>query len=188
MIWDERPLGPVWTHIEALGRVFGRFCLWGICMRYDDYSDTDIELQWYSMGYKQLLRYSMGYRSVIEIQRYSATDMRYRSVIEIQRYSDTDMRYRQLIYRWDIGLWGPSEYTQRLWAVCLGAFVLWGLDYACTVMMRYEIVFPCLSVVAPGRDVTQIVRHCPSVEVRIWRDYFPGYLFDDSFGIQYLIW
>ena len=29
MIWDERPLGPVWTYIQALGRVFGRFCLLG---------------------------------------------------------------------------------------------------------------------------------------------------------------
>ena len=29
MIWDERPLGPVWTHTEALGCVFGRFCLLG---------------------------------------------------------------------------------------------------------------------------------------------------------------
>ncbi|GAY64362.1 hypothetical protein CUMW_232940 [Citrus unshiu] len=40
------------------------------------------------------------------------------------------MRYRPL---------GPSEYTQRLWVVCLGAFVPWGLDYACTDMMRYEM-------------------------------------------------
>jgi len=100
MIWDERPLGPVWTHIEALGRVFGRFCLWGICMRYDDYSDTDIELQWYSMGYRQLLRYSMGYRQFIQWYRYGIQISYWDTEIQWYRYEiqtvDIQMRYRPL--------------------------------------------------------------------------------------------
>ena len=142
MIWDERLLGPVWTHIEVLGRVFGRFCLtfW-----------RHMHAVWWLQWYRYEIQISY-WDTVIQIcdtdqlLRYNDTGMGYISVIEIHRYNDTNMRYRQLRYRWDTCLWGSSEYTQRLWAMYLGAFVLWGLDYACTDMMRYEIVFPCLSV------------------------------------------
>ena len=108
---------------------------------------------------------NMGYRSVTEIQRYRYEIQRYRDTVihiwdtEIQRYRDTviqiwdteiqwnryeiqtveiQMRYRPL---------GPSEYTEALGRV-LGHFCFCplGLDYACTDMMRYDKVFPCLSV------------------------------------------
>ena len=57
-------------------------------MRYDDYSDTVIEIQRYSDT-------DMGYRSVIEIQRYSDTDMGYRSVLEMDTYQL--LRYRDTV-------------------------------------------------------------------------------------------
>ena len=87
MIWDERPLGPVWTHIEALGRVFGRFCLWGICMRYDYYSVTVIEIQWYRYGLQTVIEIQW-YRDGIQISYWDA---------EIQWYRyEIQMRYRPL--------------------------------------------------------------------------------------------
>ena len=121
----RRPLGPVWTHIEALGRVFGHFCLWGIYMRYDYYSVTFIEIQWY--------RY--GLQTVIEIQWYI---YEIQTVIEIQRYSDTDMRYR-----WDTGLWAPSEYTQRLCCRVLGRFCPLGTSLC---MYRYDEIWDSISL------------------------------------------
>ena len=82
-------MGP-WTLIEALGRVFGCFCLLGA----------------YACG-----------MMIIEIQ-----------IWDTDRYFDTDDTY-------------DTDEIQTL-----GTFVFWGLDYACTDMMRYKIVFSCLTV------------------------------------------
>ena len=83
------------------------------------------------------------------------------------RYRDTEIQIIRDEYR-DTdemrGFWGPSEHTQRLWAVCLGAFAFWGLMHAVWWLQRYRW-FP----------------DCPSVEVRIWWDHSPGYLFGDNF-------
>ena len=92
MIWDERPLGPIWTHIEALGRVFGRYCLFrGICMWYDNYSDTDIEIRWYRYGIQW-------YKYGIQWYRYWDTMIQ---IWDTYRYWDT------VIQIWD---------TDRYWA------------------------------------------------------------------------
>ena len=146
----RRPLGPVWTHIEALGRVFGRFCLWGICMRYDYYSVTVIEIQWYRYGLQTVIEIQW-YRDGIQISYWDA---------EIQWYRyEIQMRYRPLGPVW--------VHTEALGRV-LGRFCPLGTRLC---MHRYDEIWDSISLsirVAPGRDVTQIVRHCPSVEVQIW--------------------
>ena len=134
------------------------------------------------------MRYSdtyMGYRSVIEIQRYRyGIQISYWDT-EIQWYRyeiqtvEIQMRYRSL---------GPVWVHTKALGRVLRRFCPLGTRLC---MHRYDEIWDSISLfirVALGRDVTQIVRHCPSVEVRIWLDYFPRYLFDDSFRIQYLIW
>ena len=36
------------------------------------------------------------------------------------------------------GLWGPSEHTKRLWAVCLSAFTFWGHMHVVWWLQRYR--------------------------------------------------
>ena len=94
-------------------------CVWvllpfgGICVRYDDYRDTDIKIL---------------------------------TNIEIH------MRYKPLRL-----VWVHTEVLGRV----LRRLVLWGSVYACIDMMRYmryEIAFPCLTVVASGHGGFLIAR------------------------------
>ena len=158
MIWDERHLGPVWTHTEALGRVFGRFYF-----------------------------YMHAVHIWIQFLRYSDTDMGYRSVIKIQWYRyGIQLSYRDTVIQiWDTDSWDTDEIqafgarlsTHRGFGPCAWHFCFCPLGTR-LCMHRYNQIWDSISLsirVAPERDVTQIVRHCPSVEVRIWRDYFPDY-------------
>ena len=141
MIWDERHLGPVWTHIEALGRVFGRFFLLG--------------------AYACCVM-------ITEIQ-----------IWDTGRYWNTNDTYDT----YEIQTFGARLIHIEALGRVLGRFCPLGTRLC---MHRYDEIWDGISLsirVAPGRDVTQIVRHCPSVEVRIWRDYFPRYLFGDDFQI-----
>ena len=102
--------------------------------------------------------------------------------IEIQMgYDDT---YGIWWYRWNERPLRPVwVHTEALGRVS-GRFVLWGLDYACKNMMRYEMTFPRLSVVAPGHDSSLIACSLRSEYDEIIS---LGTCLMIVFGIQYLI-
>ena len=93
MICDERLLGPVWTHIEALGRVFGRFCLYmhGIQISY-----WDTKIQWYRYGI-QISYWDIVIRYGIQISYWDTEIQWYRYGIQIS-YWDTEIQW----YRYEI--------------------------------------------------------------------------------------
>ena len=105
---------------------------------------------------------------------------------------------KEIQIRWERGLWGRPS-THRGFGPCVWILLPFGglCMHSTDINEKWEMRNekwdmrwdrPHLSVVVPGRDVTQIVRHCPSDEVRIWSDYPLGTYLMIVFDIQYLIW
>ena len=133
------------------------------------YWDTEIQI-WDT---DQLLRYR---DTVIQIWdtykllRYKDTVIHRWDTYQLLRYRDT------VIQQWDTDSWDIDEihafgavwvHIEALGRV-LGRFCPLGIRLC---MHRYDEIWDNISLsirVAPGRDVTQIVRHCPPVEVRMW--------------------
>lgn len=145
-MWYEimRFLGLVLTHIEVSGRVFGCFCL--------------LEVYACSMMITK-----------IQIQRYR-WDIRLLRPVWVHTEAlgfvlgcFCLLGIRLCMHRYDeIWLW-DNLYSSKAWQYADNTSlpVRWGLS------MRYDKIYE-LTRVASGHDSMQIVRHYPSVEVRVW--------------------